>query len=151
MAFRTCLEYAHQTVVSVDEYFRREDLHVLGEWYGLYVMLLWWTESRTDLEHRYSIFQASLVSIIAMLTDLGFVDLEVWFGDIQNTRQILSRLSARSEQASQLLNVINRLCPEPTDGERSAIPSPSSQPDWWQELHTNCMDILNDRWPTFTY
>jgi hypothetical protein len=36
-AFRSCLKYAHQTVVSVDEYFRTEALHVLGEWYALQV------------------------------------------------------------------------------------------------------------------
>ena len=34
-AFRLCLYYAHQTIVSVDEYLRNEALNVLGEWYAL--------------------------------------------------------------------------------------------------------------------
>ena len=33
--FRTCLKYAHETVVSVHEYYIHEGLHILGEWYAL--------------------------------------------------------------------------------------------------------------------
>ena len=86
-----------------------------------------------------------------MLTNLGFVDLEVWFGDIQNTTRILSGLSVRNKKASQFLNVIHRLCPEPTDGGSDGVRDVLSQTDSWQELHTNCMDLLNDRWPAFNY
>ena len=105
--------------------------------------------SKTNTRFRYSIFQACLVSVIAVLTDLGFMDLEVWFSDIEITKRVLSQVSGRNEQAWKFLNVINQLCPESAGDESSNLRNLAHQAEASHGLHTQCMSVLHDQWPAF--
>jgi hypothetical protein len=89
-----CLGYAHQTILSVTEYFSLNIFSPVCDWYA-----------------TYFIFQALWIPITAMLADPDNPSASQWFSDVESSKQFLESVSVRDPLARKFLDVVNRFCP----------------------------------------
>lgn len=89
-----CLNYAHQNIASVAEYFSRNSFSPQVDWYA-----------------TYFIFQALWIPITAMLADPDSPNAAEWFSDVETTKGVLESVGSRDPLARKFLDVVNRFCP----------------------------------------
>jgi hypothetical protein len=61
------------------------------------------------IKSSYYLFQASLMPVLAIRTELESPDAASWSADIETAKRILSSVTTHSYKASKFLDVLNRL------------------------------------------
>jgi transcriptional regulatory protein GAL4 len=90
---KICLQNAHETIVSVNEFVTICQLSSISVWYALFFL-----------------FQACLIPLICVSTDPQSEHSVHCQKDIELTKSILGSLSAENRLALRFLDVIERLC-----------------------------------------
>ncbi|OAL20819.1 hypothetical protein AYO22_08447 [Fonsecaea multimorphosa] len=91
---RLCLEAAHQTTVTIQEYMDQHSLVRLAAWYTLYFL-----------------FHAALIHAVCLCAEPQSPFATNWQADLEATRTLLSTTFSRNQLASRILQVLDRLIP----------------------------------------
>ncbi|KAK9451149.1 fungal-specific transcription factor domain-containing protein [Limtongia smithiae] len=87
-----CMQDAHETILSVEDYIANRPISTLAVWYALYFL-----------------FQAGLIPLICFCSEPNSPRAPEWVQDIERTRAALAVVSSRNGLADKFLNLINGL------------------------------------------
>ncbi|EXJ61553.1 hypothetical protein A1O7_01981 [Cladophialophora yegresii CBS 114405] len=100
-----CLEAAHLTINSINDYLHDAEVGKLAGWYSTYFL-----------------FHAALVTMIPVLGNIKSASLEMWRADIDIARNILRNILAKNPSAIQCAEILDRLDQRNNLGELSTNP-----------------------------
>ncbi|WPH04746.1 Hypothetical protein R9X50_00764100 [Acrodontium crateriforme] len=90
-----CLQYAHQTVCSIEEYATQSTLSKLSSWYSLYF-----------------VFHAALILCVCICAEPTSADVQSWTQDVQRMRSMLLDVFHGNPLAARCAEVMNHILSE---------------------------------------
>ncbi|ANB15131.1 galactose-responsive transcription factor GAL4 [Sugiyamaella lignohabitans] len=122
-----CLQNAHQTILSVEEFVSTGQLSSISVWYAVFFL-----------------FQACMIPLICFCADPTSENSPAWFDDIEKTKAVLCSLSADNRLALRFLEVIDRLCGKYIDNYIQTQTSPVAKAEFMSDISTYFFDGFID-------
>jgi len=108
---RLCLEAAHQTTVTIQEYTEQNSLDRLAAWYTLCATCVTVNVTLANFAGRYFLFHAALIHSVCLCAEPQSPFATSWQADLETTRKLLSTTFSGNPLASRILQVLDRLIP----------------------------------------